>query len=1389
MKLKTKLLSFALAASIVIGSASAAFAANETVSNEQTAVSEPRQMENLNRGGFAATNPARYGGGIYLSWRLLGTEPIDTEFNIYKNGELLTQTANTSYNDTSGTADDKYTVSPIINGAEGAKSEAFPMLNGTLDGSWKESPYAYFDVPIQIPPPGSDYTYSANDASVGDVDGDGEYEIILKWDPSNSKDSASGDPTGNVYIDCYEFDGTFLWRIDLGKNIRAGAHYTQFQVFDYDGNGKAEVAVKTAPGSIDGKGNYVSDVGSTETIRNTDNIKSYLGGNGHVTGGPEYLTIFNGETGAAMQTIDYDPPVGKSGDWGDSNYNRSDRFLAGTAYLDGVHPSMIFCRGYYAKSVAVAYDWDGTNITKRWKLDSSTSGNSDFAAQGNHQLSVADLDKDGKDEIIYGGAAIDDDGSLMWSAKYNGAKLGHGDALHVSDYNNDGEQEVFKVNEDQPGKGGVWGRTLINGQTGKPIFHDTANGDDGRGVIGNFSPKYGVLAWDSGLNTRTLDGTVVNYGSINQAGKQVSVQDGSSPNFTIFWDGDFYEEHFDGDRISKWHDYDTPDNLGSLGGFGRLWTLYSNNPIATNNSTKKNPCLQADLFGDWREEIILRHSDDSALRVFTSLIPTEHKLTTFMHDSQYRCAVAWQNTGYNQPPHQSYYIGEDKAEYVQPNIEVRELDPEIKLTVKNPNGEPAVGVNVKLGDIEKPTDSSGNVYFRVPAGSYSYIIDYTGYLLTSGTVELTQGEASVEKSIIAEPLPDSVITVVSGGAPISDAKLVTDSQTVITDAAGKATVKLREGEYDYTVSCHKFITKTGKFTVSETNSLTETVELEPINYIYDSDKDAEGTKFTYSGGDGAELTFDNGQWTLTQNSTDGGRSFGAIFDTSANGNVELEMIYKNGAQKDSSDKWNWTGREYTHVLELHDVYGNVIVGLSQQYKADGVQELQYYTDPSVKKNVSSGTLIGGGSITKRSSITWKLKFNIDLKNKTIDITVTNEAGENGFLISGVAINSSNFSNISIGTSASGNVTCAPAVSKVLYQSDCIANEHTVSIGSITGNGELKIVKPVPTTAPAAPDNWKASASLTAGASLINTDNAVITSDSASTYSAASTKIGGTTYSGRINVRVTSDTDMTPNASGNTALTIQAKKSGTLTVVYRRQYASGAVANDDSKDIRLANSGSLGTKISGATFTYEDIDGSYANATKTYTLESGQTYKLYGAGTTIGLFGIKYEPINESSDNEVLVDELAAYNGDTIKVKAVTTEKTIITTNPETEVTDIGDGYYTFIMSDADVTVNAEFKPDGEYPYTINNTQPSVNGINVNITKNSDTGNTDKVIVAVYDSETGVLKNIGFGDVNISSGDTSDIYVKADYSDNDVVIAYVWKSLSDITPLSKSFKVK
>lgn len=1053
--MKKRLFSVLLALAMVVGTIPifAAGTAEETEASV-TLSAGSRQMEYLNRGGFAATNPT---GGIYLSWRLLGSEPMDTVFNIYKNGGLLTANLNnTNYIDQSGTAEDNYTVAPVIDGAEGAQSEAFMKLTGYRDKGFENSPYAYFDIPVNIPPDGDGYTYNntnyskenggPNDASVGDVDGDGEYEVILKWDPSNSKDSASSGVTGIVYIDCYELDGTMLWRIDLGRNIRAGAHYTQFQVFDYDGDGKAEVAMKTAPGSKDGKGNYVSEAGNTEEIRTTDNSKSYLGTNGHVTGGPEYLTIFNGETGVAMQTVDYDPPVGTVRDWGDSNYNRSDRYLAATAYLDGEHPSMIFCRGYYGKSVVAAYDWDGTNLTKLWRLDSTSSSSNDFYGQGNHNLSVADLDGDGCDEIVYGAAAIDNDGTLLWSVKHDGKKLGHGDALHVSDFDNDGEQEIFKVNEDSPN----WGRSYIEND-GTLTWIDRSTDDDGRGIMDYFSQKYGVLAWDGAIGICTLDRQVIS---------KATAQDNnwSYPNFSIFWDGDLCREHFDGNRISKWYDYETPDDNGNLGGFGRLWNIPG---TGYNNTSKKNPCLQADLFGDWREELILRTSDNSALRVFTSLSPTDYKFTTFMHDSQYRCAIAWQNTAYNQPPHQSYYIGYDKdvSEYVQPDIYTKALNPEVKLTVMV-DGAPAEGVNVTLSGIEKPTDKNGAVYYRVEAGTHTYKVDQVGYKLAEGTVELTGSAA--EQVVNLETVPDSTITVMSGGAPVSGAAVTAGGQTYTTDQDGKAVFKLRAGTQSYSVECHKYISKTGEFEISETGT-DQIIELEAVNYEYDSTKDEKGSQFVYTGGEGASLTFSKGEWTFEQNSTDGGREFSGLFKASENGKMTFEMTYNTGGKKDANDAWNWSGRNYTHGIKFLNLYGETILGISQEYNNSGVQEAKYYVGTGSKTNVSSGEVIGGPNITKRSSSTWRIVVDFDFAAKTADLTFTDEAGANGYKISDIAIDSTSFSSVTIGSTATGNVTWGPKIKDVLYYSECLT-EATPSTPRPTAT-------PGPTEKPVVSETW------------------------------------------------------------------------------------------------------------------------------------------------------------------------------------------------------------------------------------------------------------------------------------------------------------------------------
>ena len=1367
------------------------------------AVDAPRQMEHLNRGGFAATAPS---GGVYLSWRLLGTEPMDTVFNVYKNGTLLEQNLNnTNYTDAAGTASDKYTVAPVISGSEGEQSEEFPMLEGHVDRNWKSSPYAYFDIPLQQPTPNTANGFEANDASVGDVDGDGEYELILKWDPDNSKDSASGGVTDHVYLDCYEMDGTMLWRIDLGRNIRAGAHYTQFQVFDYDGDGKAEMAVKTAPGSIDGRGNYVSDAGNTDEIRNTDNSASYIGSNGHITGGPEYLTMFNGESGAAMQTINYHAPVGTVRDWGDSDYNRSDRFLAGTAYLDGVHPSLIECRGYYGKSVVAAYTWDGKDLKQSWIIDSTSSSSNDFYGQGNHNLSVADLDNDGKDEIIYGSAALDDDGKVLWSAKSSsGRKLGHGDALHVSDFDNDGEQEVFKVLEDSP----TWGRVYINGPDGKVLWHETATGDDGRGIMDYFSRQYGVLAWDSGLNTRTLSGEIVNFGSYNAKNVLVSVQDGQYPNFAIYWDGDLCREHFSEGRLSKWNDseYQVNDNnkqpafdkngdpLINKGGLSRLWTTWTSNPVSTNNGTKAVPCLQADLFGDWREELVLRHSDNTALRVFTSLCTTEYKFTTFMHDSQYRCAIAWQNTGYNQPPHQSYYIGYDKetSDYVQPNIYVKDLDPEVVFTVTDTEGNPAAGVSVSVGSASKVTDKNGVVSLRVPAGTYTYTADSESYNIATGEITVSAEEVNAESIQLVE-IPDSVISVTSGGNPVAGAAITVNGKTVKSESDGKVTIKLRSGEYDYTAECRKYVSKTGKLTVGEEGSPDLVIEMEAIEYVYDSDNDENGDKFVYDGGEGAELSFKGGQWTFNQNSTDGGRSFGADFDTSDGGNMTFELTYGTGGTKDSSGSWNWAGRAYTHHIEFLDYYGNVLLGISQEYKESGAQEVQYYTGTKSKTNVSSGTVMGGPNITARSASTWTIVLSADLKNKTATLSLTDEARENGYTISKIPIDVTTFARVEIGSTASGNVTWSPVLRNILYSSDCISTTPPIP-------------PPTPTPIIMEGETWDFNG-LEVGKTFDNNDKIAGESGKELTVNYA-TK--------------TSAPSIAERAAGDNYFAIDDKGSGqdgwTYTpenpidseiVVVEEEFKSGDTDKDtvllrvfDKNNVSTANTytdksdgRSFEIKTGAGKLVFSDYFSKGSSDTKGKDQDvSGFTFdkdKWYGvkieyvkADNTVAIY-------TKQSGGEYTKRNTFTLGSDTNKGEVPALNPTgfaCSTRGSAANVLGIDNIYVGYAVPDEpDPTPTPD--PEPEYAYTINSASPSEGeprSVNVNITKNFDVGEDNLLIAAAYHIGDGMMTAVGTEKIDAAAGDTVDINIPLAYSDGDTVTVYVWNGLDGILPLIVPF---
>ncbi|MEU6861444.1 rhamnogalacturonan lyase [Glycomyces sp. NPDC046736] len=570
-------------------------------------------MEDLGRG--VTVVPA--GGGNLVSWRLLGTDAANTAFNVYRNGTLLNPsplTGATNYLDTGGSG--TYTVAAVNGGSVGPQASAEAVFNAS----------GYRDIPIQRPaggttPDGVSYTYDANDMSVGDLDGDGQYEYLVKWDPTNAKDNSQSGYTGNVFIDAYELDGTRLWRIDLGRNIRAGAHYTQFQVYDYDSDGDAEIAMKTADGTVSGTGQVIGS--STADHRN---------GSGYILAGSEYLTIFNGVDGAIIDTIDYQPPRGNVSSWGDNYGNRVDRFLAGTAYLDGQHPSMVFARGYYTRSVIWAVDFNGTDLVSRWVFDSNSAG-SQYTGQGAHSLSIADLDGDGRQDIVYGAMAVGSGGSALYTTGF-----GHGDALHVSDFvPSRAGQEVFMVHED-----GSKPSSHLNGGNGSVIFQTSPSGDNGRGVAANvLASNPGAEYWSSAVS-----------GLLDASGSNVGSKPAST-NFLSWWDGDGERELLDGTQITNY-----PSG-----------TLLSGSGVASNNGTKATPGLSADLFGDWREEVIWRTSDGSALRIYATNHTTDLRIATLMHDAQYRVAIAWQNTAYNQPPHPSFYIGSDVTSYPFPTIQ------------------------------------------------------------------------------------------------------------------------------------------------------------------------------------------------------------------------------------------------------------------------------------------------------------------------------------------------------------------------------------------------------------------------------------------------------------------------------------------------------------------------------------------------------------------------------------------------------------------------------------------------------------------------------------------------------------------------------------------------
>ena len=608
------------------------------------------QRERLNRGVVAI----RQGQQVVISWRVLTTDGVGEPFDVYRNGQKLNDKPLTS----GGTF--------FVDEHPLAADAVYQVRGGKCDGSFvlkANAPDGYIPIAIQKPadgttPDGRRFSYSANDASVGDVDGDGQYEIILKWEPSNAHDNAHDGFTGPTIFDCYKVDfdnspqsgsssqsagSRLLWRIDMGINIRSGAHYVPFMVYDFDGDGRAELMVRTADGTRDGQGNVIGDSLADyrhrpaveepapqpegEWRRYNNRERTMIG---RILKGPDYITVFNGLTGKAMDTKPYIPQRGNPKDWGDAYANRSDRMLAAVAYLDGVHASGVFCRGYYTRSVIAAWDWDGHQLTNRWTFDTNEPQWAGYAGQGNHNLRVADVDGDGCDEITYGAMAVDNDGRGLYNTGF-----GHGDAIHLTAFDPSTDRlQVWDCHENRRD-----GSDFRDAMTGKVIFQIPSTIDVGRCMAADIDPTNpGVEMWSSDSR-----------GIRSITGESLDITPRLSVNFGIWWDGDLLRELLDRETVTK-YDWENHTVVTLQRFEGRF-----------NNGTKSNPCISADLIGDWREEVLIRNRESSELRLYVTTIPTDYRINCLMEDMPYRLSVAAQNTAYNQPPETGFYLGPDNT--------------------------------------------------------------------------------------------------------------------------------------------------------------------------------------------------------------------------------------------------------------------------------------------------------------------------------------------------------------------------------------------------------------------------------------------------------------------------------------------------------------------------------------------------------------------------------------------------------------------------------------------------------------------------------------------------------------------------------------------------------
>ena len=589
-----------------------------------------RMTDALDRGLVAVKTDA----GVFCSWRILAEEYYDVTYNLYRDGVKVNQEPLTvsNFTDAAGTVDSRYTVKAVVRGRE--------VSHGLTRNDTEEVTRVWAQHWLEITPDHGDLksTYVPNDACCADVDGDGELEILLKFD-NHSWASTSYQKAGYegeyFIIEVYKLNGKKLWWIDLGPNMADFQNNEQNIIaYDWDEDGRAEAVMRASDGTVihtaDGEAYVIGDP-----------TKNYLGATNSsqwfVHEGQEFLVYMNGETGKPYQVMDYPLKRLEAGEtsldaaWGDGYGHRSTKHFFGAPCLDGRKASIFLARGIYTRHKMVALDVDPATheLTERWRWNCNTPGSS-WYAQGYHNYAIADVDWDGRDEICYGSMVIDDNGHGLSTAG-----LGHGDAQHHGDFNPYTHgHEIFACNEDSPAN------NYRDATTSKLYYRKADTNDDGRCMAGNFTNDYpGAMAFSahdepiSCVTNDHIDGLT---------------KDGLTDNFRIYWDGDLLEECFN---------YTNGKNTaGGIYKYGQ-GLIEKLEGSMTNNDTKGTPCYQGDILGDWREEVIMR-TKDNHIRIYTTIIPTEWRNYTLWHDHQYRNAMAWQMCGYNQPPHVSYFLGE-----------------------------------------------------------------------------------------------------------------------------------------------------------------------------------------------------------------------------------------------------------------------------------------------------------------------------------------------------------------------------------------------------------------------------------------------------------------------------------------------------------------------------------------------------------------------------------------------------------------------------------------------------------------------------------------------------------------------------------------------------------